>query len=32
MDGASLFARTEGGVQTAVDWLRLAIESLQLIQ
>ena len=28
MDDASLFSRTEGGVQTAVEWLRLAIESM----
>ena len=28
MDGASFFGRTEGAVQTAVEWLRLAIESL----
>lgn len=28
MDEASLFSRTEAGVQTAVEWLRLIIESL----
>ncbi len=28
MDGASLFDRSEGGVQAAVEWLRLVIESL----
>jgi uncharacterized membrane protein len=28
MDDASVFSRTEGGVQTAVEWLRLAIESM----
>jgi uncharacterized membrane protein len=28
MDTASLFGRTEGGVQSAVEWLRLVIESM----
>ena len=28
MEGASLFSRTEGTVQSAVEWLRLLIESM----